>query len=253
MCGIAGFVHYNLTLNQDDLRKMVNTIDYRGPDDEGYYFTRSNDLQVGMGFRRLAIIDLSKGGHQPMLYENLAVTLNGEIYNYKEIREELQKSGYIFESGSDTEVVIKSFHHWGIKMVDRFIGMFAIAIYNNETHELYLVRDRMGIKPLYYYLKGNDMVYASELKPIMAYPGFSKELNFNALSNYLYHGYITGADSIFSNVYKLEPGSYLKFADGKHEITKYWNLTELYAKNRSERIQSEEECLNRLDNLLTIY
>ena len=251
MCGIAGFVHYNLTLNEDDLRKMVNTIDYRGPDDEGYYFSRFNDLQVGMGFRRLAIIDLSKGGHQPMLYDKLAVTLNGEIYNYKEIREELQKSGYIFESGSDTEVVIKSFHHWGIKMVDRFIGMFAIAIYNNETHALYLVRDRMGIKPLYYYLKGNDMVYASELKPIMAYPGFSKELNFYALSNYLYHGYITGADSIFSNVYKLEPGSYLKFADGKHEITKYWNLTDLYAKNRSERIQSEEECLNRLDNLLT--
>jgi len=251
MCGIAGFIHYNKTLNQDDLGKMVNTINYRGPDDEGYYFSRFNDLQVGMGFRRLAIIDLSRGGHQPMHYANLVVTLNGEIYNYKEIREELQKSGYVFESGSDTEVVIKSFHHWGIKMVDRFIGMFAIAIYNNETHELYLVRDRMGIKPLYYYLMGNDLVYASELKPIMAYPGFSKELNFNSLSNYLYHGYITGANSIFSNVYKLEPGSYLKYANGKHEITKYWNLTELYIKNRSERIDSEEECLSRLDDLLT--
>ena len=229
---------------------MVNTIDYRGPDDEGYFFSDFNDFQVGMGFRRLAIIDLSKGGHQPMLYRNLVVTLNGEIYNFREIREELQSYNYSFDSSSDTEVVIKAFHLWGIKMVERFIGMFAIAIYNKETHELYLVRDRVGIKPLYYYSMGRDLVYASELKPILAYPYFSKTLNFKSLSAYLYHGYITGPDSIFTNVFKLEPGSYLKLADGKPEITKYWDLTELYKKNQTEKIISEEECLSQLDQLL---
>lgn len=251
MCGIAGFVHQNRTLSQDDLRKMVNTIDYRGPDDEGYYFSRFNEFQIGMGFRRLSIIDLSQGGHQPKLFKNLVVSLNGEIYNYREIREELKAKGYLFDSGSDTEVVIKAFHLWGIRMVERFIGMFAIAIFNNETGELYLVRDRLGIKPLYYYLFCNNLVYASELKPILAYPGFSKEINFTSLSKYLYHGYITGPDSIFTNVFKLEPGSYLRFSNGKPEITKYWNLTDLYKRNRAEQIENEEECLTRLDDLLT--
>jgi asparagine synthase (glutamine-hydrolysing) len=251
MCGIAGFIHYKKTLNEDDLKKMVNTINYRGPDDDGYYLSGYNDFQVGMGFRRLAILDLSNGGHQPMFFMNLVVTLNGEIYNFKEIREDLKKHGYSFVSHSDTEVVIKAFHLWGIKMVELFIGMFAIAIYDNETHELYLVRDRIGIKPLYYYFTGNDLVYASELKPIFAYPFFSKKLNYESLSKYLYHGYITGTDSIFKNVCKLEPGSYLKLSNGKPEITKYWNLPELYIKNRSEKINSEEECLTLLDDLLT--
>jgi asparagine synthase (glutamine-hydrolysing) len=251
MCGIAGFIHQNRTLSQDDLRKMVNTLNYRGPDDEGYYFSRFNEFQIGMGFRRLSIIDLSQGGHQPKLFKNLVVSLNGEIYNYREIREELKANGYLFDSGSDTEVVIKAFHLWGIRMVERFIGMFAIAIFNNETGELYLVRDRLGIKPLYYYLLGNNLVYGSELKPILAYPGFSKEINFDSLSKYLYHGYITGPDSIFKNVFKLEPGSYLRFSNGKHEIISYWNLTDLYKRNRSEKIENEEECLTRLDDLLT--
>jgi asparagine synthase (glutamine-hydrolysing) len=199
MCGIVGYMLHNKTLTREDLEVMVNSINYRGPDDDGYYLSGFDDFQVGMGFRRLAILDLSKGGHQPMIFRNLIVTLNGEIYNFKEIREELKLGGYTFDSNSDTEVVIKAFHQWGIKMVERFIGMFAIAVWDNEKHELYLVRDRMGIKPLYYYSKGKDFVYASELKPIIAYPHFSKEINFQSLSNYLYHGYITGADSIFWN------------------------------------------------------
>jgi asparagine synthase (glutamine-hydrolysing) len=242
---------HNKTLTREDLEVMVNSINYRGPDDDGYYLSGFDDFQVGMGFRRLAILDLSKGGHQPMIFRNLIVTLNGEIYNFKEIREELKLGGYTFDSNSDTEVVIKAFHLWGIKMVERFIGMFAIAVWDNEKHELYLVRDRMGIKPLYYYSKGKDFVYASELKPIIAYPHFSKEINFQSLSNYLYHGYITGADSIFSNVNKLEPGTYLKLSEGKPEITRYWDLVELYKKNSPQKIESENECLTMLDDLLT--
>jgi asparagine synthase (glutamine-hydrolysing) len=251
MCGITGFIHYNKNLNQDDLRKMVNTIDYRGPDDEGFYINNFRDYQVGMGFRRLAIIDLSMGGHQPMIYKNLVITLNGEIYNYREIREELHNHGFNFESGSDTEVVIKSFYYWGINMVERFIGMFAIAIYNIETNELYLIRDRMGIKPLYYSVQGKDLIYGSELKPIITYPGFSKVLNFDSLSKYLYHGYINSPDSIFLNVFKLEPGSYLKWSVGNLIVKKYWNLTEIYSKNKLKEITNENECLQQLDDLLT--
>lgn len=251
MCGIVGFIHHSKTITQGDLQKMASTIDYRGPDDEGYYISGFNDFQVGMGFRRLSILDLSIGGHQPMLFKNLIVTLNGEIYNFREIREELKKHGYIFNSGSDTEVVIKAFHFWGVNMVERFIGMFAIAIFNNETNELFLIRDRIGIKPLYYYLSGHNLVYASEVKPILAYPWFSKEINFNSLSKYLYHGYITGPDSIFTNVCKLDPGSYLKFSNGKAEIVKYWNLKEVFIKNSAEKIFSEKDCLNQLDDLLT--
>jgi asparagine synthase (glutamine-hydrolysing) len=251
MCGIAGFIHYKKELNRDDLERMINTITYRGPDDDGYYLSGFDDFQIGMGFRRLAILDLSNAGHQPMLFKNLVVTLNGEIYNFKEIREDLKTHGYTFESQSDTEVVIKAFHQWGIKMVERFIGMFAIAVYNSETHEFYLVRDRMGIKPLYYYSHGKDLVYASELKPIIAYPNFPKELDFRSLSNYLYHGYITGTGSIFANVCKLEPGSYLKLSNGKYEIIKYWDLQTIFTKNRSEKINDEEDCLTKLDDLLT--
>lgn len=250
MCGIAGFVHHNKTLSEADLRKMVSTIDYRGPDDEGYYLTTFQQSQVGIGFRRLAILDLSPRGHQPMVFQNLVVTLNGEIYNFREIRTELQKRGYQFDSNSDTEVVIKAFHLWGILMVERFIGMFAIAIFNTDSKELFLVRDRMGIKPLYYHLKGQDLIYASELKPIIAYPYFEKELNFNSLSKYLFHGYITGPETIFSNVFKLEPGTYLKLSDGKIEIEKYWNIKEIYLKNRSEKVVSEGDYLSRFEDLL---
>jgi asparagine synthase (glutamine-hydrolysing) len=251
MCGITGFINYNKILDQSDLYKMVSTINYRGPDDEGYFVSGFGDMQAGIGFRRLSILDLSPKGHQPMIFKNLIITLNGEIYNFKEIRSDLEKEGYLFDSNSDTEVVIKAFHFWGIKMLERFIGMFAIAIFNIETHELYLIRDRIGIKPLYYYSSGNNLVYASELKPIMAYPFFRKELNFNSLSKYLYHGYITGPDTIFSNVYKLEPGSYLKFSNGKQEIIKYWDLKDIYLQNRSQEVVSEEENLARLDDLLT--
>ena len=229
---------------------MVNTIDYRGPDDEGYFLSEFQGGQAGMGFRRLAILDLSPKGHQPMVFQNLVVTLNGEIYNFKEIRTELQKLGCQFNSNSDTEVVIKAFHLWGIKMVERFIGMFAIAIFNTDSNELFLIRDRMGIKPLYYYLNGKDLIYSSELKPIIAYPYFEKELNFNSLSKYLFHGYITGPETIFSNVFKLEPGTYLKLSDGRIDIVKYWNIKEIYLNNRSEKIASEEDCLFQFDDLL---
>jgi asparagine synthase (glutamine-hydrolysing) len=251
MCGIVGFIHNNKTISEDDLKNMAQTITYRGPDDQGFFLKNSNDFQVGMGFNRLAILDLSPRGHQPMFFNDLVITFNGEIYNFQEIRTELRDLGYAFESNCDTEVILKAFHCWKTDMVNRFIGMFAFAIFNQNTRELYLYRDRMGIKPLYYYFENNNLVYASELKPIMAYPGFKKRINKDSLSSYLYHGYITGSASIFENVYKLEPGCFLKYTNGEIQIKRYWDLKQKFMEGSAQKINHEEDCLNELDELLT--
>jgi asparagine synthase (glutamine-hydrolysing) len=251
MCGIVGFIHSNSNIKEKDLREMTQTISYRGPDDEGYFYTSTNGHTIGMGFRRLAILDLSLNGHQPMHFEHLVITFNGEVYNFKDVREELIAKGYMFGSNSDTEVILKAFHCWGPTMVNRFIGMFAIAIYNKKNDELFLFRDRIGIKPLYYYLSSNSLVYASELKPIMRYPGFNKEIDFQALSSFLYHGYITGERSIFQNVYKLEPGTYMRYANGQISKTTYWSVKEKYLENSKSPLKDEAECLQIFDDLLT--
>jgi len=251
MCGIVGFIHKNKALSETDLKNMAQTITYRGPDDEGYFLKNINDFQVGMGFKRLAIQDLSPRGHQPMFFKDLVITFNGEIYNFQEIRAELQDLGYIFESNCDTEVILKAFHCWKTDMVHRFIGMFAFALFDQVTREFYLYRDRMGIKPLYYYFEKNNFVYASELKPIMAYPGFNKCLNKDSLAGYLYHGYITGSASIFENVHKLEPGCFLKYVNGEIQIQRYWDLKQKFIEGCATKISNEENCLRELDDLLT--
>lgn len=227
MCGICGFIH-NKSINEKILKEMNQTIHYRGPDDEGYYMWNIPDgRQLGFAHKRLSIIDLSVLGHQPMLSldENIVVVYNGEIYNYQEIRSELIKLGYKFCSNCDTEVIIYAYQEWGIRCVEKMNGMFAIALYDKLKDEFYLIRDRMGVKPLYYYLdKKNNIVFSSELKPIIKYPYFSKEINMKALGIFLYHQYITGPCSIFENVYKLEPGHYLKLSGGLVEIKEYWSI-----------------------------
>jgi asparagine synthase (glutamine-hydrolysing) len=250
MCGILGFYHKKHS-DESLLRKMAETISYRGPDDEGYILMSGNDYQIGMGFKRLSILDLSANGHQPMSFENLVITFNGEIYNFQEIRKDLETRGYIFTSASDTEVILKSYHCWGLEVLDRFVGMYAIAIYNKNNGELLLIRDRIGIKPLYYYFHNNAFVYASELKPIMSYPYFSPEINRHRIYDYLYHGYITAPDTIFQNVYKLEPGSYLRYNGISTEIVKYWNLQTLITNNAEKNRFEEGQALEKLKELLT--
>lgn len=249
MCGIVGFYHKR-KVNEEILIRMTTKLTHRGPDDEGYNFFYNDEYQIGIGFRRLAIIDLSLNGHQPMQYKNLTITLNGEIYNFQEIKKTLQQEGYEFFSNTDTEVAIKAIYHWGIEnALKEFIGMFAIALYDNNKGHLYLIRDRLGIKPLYYYYKPNHLVFASELKSIMEYPFFEKDINFISTYSYLYHGYYTSPNTVFNDVYKLEPGSFLCFDGKKLTLKKYWDLKEIFKSKTKENL-NEEIFLEKLNDLL---
>lgn len=226
MCGICGFAH-NRNIKNDVLYSMNQAMKHRGPDDEGYYFNITrNGAKIGLAQKRLSIIDLSSKGHQPMATAdgNIVITYNGEIYNFNIIKEELIGLGYEFVSTTDTEVILYAYTQWGIDCVKKFNGMFAFAIYDKRTDVLFLVRDRMGVKPLYYYYNGNDIVFASELKPIIKYPYFSKEINLRALNGYLATQYIAGAESIFNHVYRLLPGHILKWKNGQITDCEYWSV-----------------------------
>lgn len=252
MCGICGFVSKNrITLEQ--LKTMNNTMYHRGPDDSGEeIYPASGGYSVGMAQRRLSIQDLSPLGHQPMHSADgrISVVYNGEIYNFKELREEL--SEYSFQSSCDTEVIVAAYLKWGTDCVAHFNGMFAIALYDREEGAVYLVRDRIGKKPLYYRYEQKNLVFASELKPIMECPGFEKKVRTEVISRYLYHQYINAPDTIFENVYKLEPGSILRFSEGEIQIRKYWDVKEVYHRKKAEQVrdyacakQELKELLNR--------
>lgn len=248
MCGICGFFSKNRE-SLENLIQMNNTMIHRGPNDHGEeIFGGRNGYSIGLAQRRLSIVDLSALGHQPMhsANERIVVVFNGEIYNFKEIREELRD--YSFKSTCDTEVIIAAYLRWGIKCIERFNGMFAIAIFDKEDDSLYLVRDRIGKKPLYYYLKDGSLYFASELKPLMENPHFEKVINEKIIAKYLYRQYINAPDSIFENTYKLEPGGILQFKDGKLKKWKYWDVAEIYKSNES--ILSYEEALDEFETLL---
>lgn len=252
MCGICGFIHYK-RITQKTLQEMNQTLKYRGPDDDGYMLQdiEANNMQIGLAHNRLSILDLSLLGHQPMKsYDNrVAVCFNGEIYNYLNLRNTLQKKGYIFKSNSDTEVIINAYLEWGISCVNKFNGMFAIALWDKVNSMFYLVRDRIGIKPLYYYYDGQNLVFASELKPIMKYPFFKKDINIQALSEYLHYQYITGPKTIFKNTYKLEPGCILTFSNSKIEISSYWSIEKAFT-NNNPFAGNYQDTKNKLKELL---
>lgn len=241
MCGICGYSS-NKSLGKQLLKKMNDTIAYRGPNDEGYYIDNVEGREIGLAHRRLSILDLSPLGKQPMISDdkNIVVVFNGEIYNFLEIKEELIKKGYIFNSTTDTEVIVNGYKEYGIEVIKKFNGMFAIAILDLREKSLYLVRDHIGIKPLYYYYDRDNFIFGSELKPLMAYPEFKKEIDMNSLDTYLYHGYITGEKSIFKNTFKLLPGHYLKLKNNKVDIKEYWSVGESF-KKREIRNLSEIE------------
>lgn len=177
MCGISGFISKR-RITLEDLTAMNDTMYHRGPNDSGVeIYDAAGGYAVGFAQRRLSIMDLSPLGHQPMhaADKRVSVVFNGEIYNFQELKKEL--SGYPFRSQCDTEVILAAYEKWGIDCVSRFNGMFAIALYDRDAQEVYLVRDRIGKKPLYYWEDGENLVFASELKPILACPGFDRKLN----------------------------------------------------------------------------
>lgn len=248
MCGIVGFIDKNK--NIDVLNEMLDIQSYRGPDDKGVYF----DLNSGvhLGHNRLAIQDLSSHGHQPFISDckNFIIVFNGEVYNFKIIREELEKLGYKFISNSDTEVILYSYKKWGIDCINKFIGMFAFSIFDKIQNKLFLVRDRAGVKPLYYYRNGNDFIFSSEIKSLHKHPSFKKEQNFEALPYFFQFGYIPAPYSIFKNCFKLESGHYLEYnlKTLNIELIKYWDVNDFYLKDKIKK--SEDEILDDIENLL---
>lgn len=250
MCGICGYIRRR-EVTPEQLKRMNDTMSHRGPDDSGEEsFEMAEGYRVGLAQRRLSILDLSALGHQPMHSADgrVVVVYNGEIYNFRELREEL--ADYPFRSDCDTEVIIAAYLKWGISCVNRFNGMFAIALFDREEEAVYLIRDRIGKKPLYYWYEREELVFASELKPIMACPDFQAKIDRGVLSRYLFQQYINAPESVFENVFQLKPGAILKFQGGQIQTWSYWNVREAYEGAVKFPVKSYEEAKEQLKALL---
>ncbi len=233
MCGISGLINFNgAPVDRQLLKAMTNTLTHRGPDDEGYYISGrpgngngKNSGHAGLGHRRLSIIDLSTG-HQPMTNENSTVWIvfNGEIYNYPHLKKILEDKGHRFGTNSDTEVIIHGYEEWGEDCVKHLRGMFAFAIWDENQNSMFLARDRLGIKPLYYYADTSKFVFGSEVKAILRHPGVKREIEPKALYGYLCLMYVPAPDSIFKNIHKLLPGHTITVKNGKIARRKYWDI-----------------------------
>ena len=259
MCGIAGFIDNKTEQPELVLKRMTDAIFHRGPDDEGYWFDKS--IGVGLGHRRLSIIDLSPAGHQPMLSATgrYVIIYNGEIYNYLAICKELEDLGSRRWLGhSDTEVVLAALEEWGIeKAVKRFVGMFSIALWDRQDRILYLIRDRIGEKPLYYGWSSGVFLFGSELKALRLHPAWRGEIDRDVLGLYFRNNYIPAPFSIYKKILKLYPGRYLKLSlkemspDVLPEPIPYWSLLEVAESGiRNPFTGTDEEAISELGNYL---
>lgn len=255
MCGIAGFWQRRrgAEVPEELLIRMGTAVRHRGPDDSGIF----QDRETGIGFvhRRLAILDLSPAGHQPMFSVSgrYIIIFNGEIYNFEKIRADLGEQ-HSWKGHSDTEVMLAAIERWGLDAaVQRFVGMFAFALWDGMEKKLYLVRDRLGIKPLYYGFVGDDFVFASELKAIRQYPGFSNEIDRNALALYLRHNCIPSPHSVYKGIYKLEPGCILELrSPGEYPaIRSFWSAVEIATQGMESLLDGpDDEIIAQLERLL---
>jgi len=277
VCGIAGFIGRNNqeTENAESVvNEMLESLAHRGPDDRGIWVDRNSRL--ALGHRRLSIIDLSSLGRQPMssIHGRYTIVFNGEIYNYKKIRKDLEKVKTIFRGHSDTEVLLAAIECWGIdEAIKKTVGMFAIAIWDSENKIITLVRDRLGEKPLYYGWIGDTFVFASELKAFRHFPRWDGEINRDALCQYMRFGYIPEPYSIYTDIYKLIPGCTLAFrskdiakpdfipfaslpASAEEKTFKipraYWSMKKIAERNLSaKKSLSESNAIDQLDLVLT--
>ena len=227
MCGIAGIISRD---PETRIGAALKSIEHRGRDDEGVFVSGSfgpERLKMCLGHRRLSIIDTSPAGHQPMFTEDnrFSVILNGEIYNYKKIRTELESGGDVFSTNSDTEVLLKAFRKWNVGCLEKLNGMFAFAVWDDARKELTMVRDRAGIKPLYYAKIGDNFAFASEIKAILATKVVRAELDHEALDQYLTFLWTPDPHTVFKNIFKLPPGHFLKWKDGEITQTEWWDLS----------------------------
>ncbi|WP_283678307.1 asparagine synthase (glutamine-hydrolyzing) [Lentilactobacillus sp. Marseille-Q4993] len=241
MCGFVGFVNQK-DVPADTINNMADRIKHRGPDDEAYF----SDDKVSMGFRRLSIIDLAHG-RQPMKNTDgsKVLTFNGEIYNYKEIREELKELGYEFRTDVDSEVLIHGYDAWGPDLLQKLRGMFAFAIYDSKTGEVFGARDHFGIKPLYYYDDGDTFLWASEIKAFLEHPNFKKQLNVALLPIHLSFEFIPSRETMFKNVFKLLPGQYFLHKNGKTETHLYYKFNYDHI-DESQTIEEDADKIEKL-------
>lgn len=229
MCGITGIITYSLNEQKANecLKLMNNAISHRGPDAEGIW----NDKNVFLGHRRLSIIDVSPSSNQPMISNDgkLVIIYNGELYNYKELKFELQRAQqgampYVFRTGSDTEVILAAFKRWGIDCINRFNGMFAFAIYDLEKKETYIVRDRLGVKPLYYHQKNNSLIFSSEIRSLLSSGLVDKQIDSAALTEYIQYQTVHAPLTIVQDVFMLMPGHYARISGTDFDIKCWWNV-----------------------------
>jgi asparagine synthase (glutamine-hydrolysing) len=246
MCGISGIFHFeiNRTVDKKVLKRMTNVLSHRGPDGEGYYVYNN----IGLGHRRLAVIDLSTGA-QPMISRDKKhiIVFNGEIYNYIELKKELREIGHVFDTSSDTEVILNAYQEWGFDCQKKFNGMWAFAIWDARQNHLFLSRDRIGEKPLFFSLRDNSFLFGSEIKSILA-SGFTYEAAIQLLHIYLSLGYVPAPYTFYNGISKLMPGHFLVVKDGKVNEQVYWDLpsvTENDMRHDEEKIYEEfEECFS---------
>lgn len=252
MCGIVGVLGERGASAEASAANMAAAISHRGPDDSGGWADHS--AGIAFGHARLAVLDLSPAGHQPMLSLNgrWVIAYNGEVYNAGEISSDPALRGITFRGTSDTEVILEAVSAWGVESaVNRLIGMFALAVWDRQQMELYLIRDRIGIKPLYWGHFDGLFLFASELKALRAHPDCRSAINRNALPNFLRHNYIPGPQTIYENIYKLDPGSILKIKPGHApEISKYWSLSDTAYHNERNFQGDDAEAVSSLENLL---
>jgi asparagine synthase (glutamine-hydrolysing) len=232
MCGISGFIDFKSNTGKPELVAMTDALSHRGPDASGYYYNQTGSCAVGLGHRRLSIIDLSEAGNQPMQFLDgrYWIIFNGEIYNYAEIKEELTQMGHRFDTHSDTEVILHAYHEWGAGALKHFVGMFAFVIYDTQDERLFCCRDRAGVKPFFYYWNDSVFLFGSELKALMASTHFKKDIEINAVGAFMQYGYVPAPHCIFKNSFKLLPAHFLilDFKTKKISSTEYWNVYDSY-------------------------
>ena len=244
MCGFVGIVSQN-NKKFKNFKNLVDSLHHRGPDDSKIY----EDEAIQLGFKRLSIIDIEKGS-QPIFSKDkrYAMVFNGEIYNYNELKSDLEAKGVNFFTNSDTEVLLESYIFWGKNFLDKINGMYAFAIYDFKLKKLLLVRDRFGIKPIYFYQKDDFIIFASEVKTLIISKTFDCSVNYNAISSYLSFRYPYGVGTFFKNISKIEPGEYLEFENSKITKQTYWKIPEINEADQEDR--SEKSYIEELDSIM---
>jgi asparagine synthase (glutamine-hydrolysing) len=255
VCGIVGIVARGTTISPELLEKATRSLAHRGPDDSGtiiLHHSAPEPIEVGLGNRRLAILDLSPLGHQPMHDPDTGnwIVFNGEIYNFRDVRQDLEREGLSFASNSDTEVLLKAYGRWGEHALDRLRGMFAFAIWNAHEQELFLARDPMGIKPLYYHVSGKYFVFASELRTLLGTGLIPRRLDPAGLLNYLSFGSPYAPNTLIQGIHALLPGHSLTWGDGNIKVRKYWDLVPQNGQVEHREDQSREADIKKIRDLL---